>query len=679
MPAEQMPEPAREELPKLIESVFCPDGLLQQALGLEHRPQQHRMATRAVDAMLDDRPLLFEAGTGVGKSLAYLVPGILCAMHSQRPLVVATHTIALQEQIQNNDLNLCRMLFDRCDALKPFRAFRLALLTGRRNYLCTPRLIQAISAKTELFPSREQEELERIAEWSTQTQTGLREELSPPPLEEVWDWVNADSSLSNPKNPECFYQKARARLREAHLIIVNHALLFSLINAGAAPGGDSRGVLFPNDFLVLDEAHRVPGVATDHFGMTLSSAGLDRTLKMLYNPRRKKGLLTRYHAQRDCAHLVKTLDIAETFFNQLRQQYLRKHTTVRLFEEGWGDSILLPALKELSERLGSLAQQLDSEQARDEVLDQRRRVNAALHALDSALSLAEEDHVYWLEKSGKHGSIVHINAAPLDVEPILRATLFERGTCSLLTSATLASAGSMEPFQARVGAKDEDSEIVHSPFDYARNMRIRIARNMPAPSREAGRLDITFLARMICNSLSETTGGMLALFTSYQDMHAVARTLEGVCEAAGRPFFMQGQGYGRTELTRRFSEAGNGVLLGTDSYWTGVDVPGSALEHVVITRLPFENPGHPVLQARSEWLESKGLNAFATMTLPDAIIKFRQGIGRLIRKQDDCGVVTILDSRILTKPYGRHFLAAMPKQEFDIIAEIDGEEDFHRR
>lgn len=667
LPADQMPNPAYSEIPVLIERIFGPKGWLETQLDLEHRPEQYQMAVRTAQAMLNDAPLLFEAGTGVGKSLAYLVPGILCAMCFNRPLVVATHTIALQEQIQNNDLNLCRRLFDTCPELESFRKFQTALLVGRHNYLCTPRLTQAIATKAELFPTRDQEELARILDWSEQTETGLREELNPPPLPEVWDWVNADSSLSSPKNPSCFYQRARAKLREANVIIVNHALLFSLINAGASPGTGKRGVLFPEDFIVLDEAHRVPHVATDHFGITLSSLGVARTLKMLYNPRRKKGILTRYGAQRDCAHLVKTLDIVETFFNQCSQMFLQKRTQARLNEPGWIEPTPLAPLKELSERLGSLAERTDSDHARDEILDQRRRINAYHHGIKDCIDLAEDEHVYWVERSGKHGSIVHLHAAPINIAPALREHIFSRGTCALLTSATLATGSTMESFQERVGAENEETQIVASPFNYDMNMRVRIAQNIPEPTRDAKRLNASHLAHHIRDAIAQTSGGVLTLFTSYQDMQAVGNEVENICAQWDRPFFMQGRDYGRSELTRRFAEAGDGVLFGTDSYWTGVDVPGSALMHVIITRLPFENPGHPVLQARGEWLESLGKNPFGHMTLPDAVIKFRQGVGRLIRKQDDWGTITILDSRILKKPYGRQFLAALPKQDWEVI------------
>ncbi len=667
LPIESMPSPAYATIPALVDTVFKPNGLLEKALGLEHRPQQYRMAMRVVRAMLDDTPLLFEAGTGVGKSLAYLVPGIIVAMNFKRPLVVATHTIALQEQIQTKDLKLCSQLFNTHHSLESYRSFKMALLVGRRNYLCPPRLFQAIATKADLFQNKEQDELERIYEWSMRTETGLLEELNPQPSMEVWDWVNADSALSNPKNTDCFYQKARAQMREANVIIVNHALLFSLINAGVAPNGETKGVLFVNDFVVLDEAHRIPGVATDHFGIRLSSFGIDRTLKMLYNPRRKKGLLSKYGADRDFAHVVKTIDCAETFFNQCRQTFLTQRAQVRLLEPNWGDTILLAPLKELGERLGALAQRIENESARDEIMDQRRRVLGYAMALESSLSLTEKEHVYWLEKSGKTGAIVQINAAPLDIAPYLRKALFGRNTSCVLTSATLASGGTMRSFQARAGAVGEDAEIVNSPFDYERNMQVRIARGMPVPTREEGRLDIAFLAEEIRSCISDTNGGVLALFTSYQDMLAVAERIGGFCEKWGRPLFVQGNEFGRTELTRRFAECGNGVLLGTDSFWTGVDVPGSALSHVVITRLPFENPSHPVLQARSEWMEQRGINPFTEMTLPDAVIKFRQGVGRLIRKHDDKGSVTILDSRILTKQYGKEFIAALPKRDYEVF------------
>ncbi|MGE9296845.1 MAG: ATP-dependent DNA helicase, partial [Puniceicoccales bacterium] len=297
--------------------VFAEDGWLTKSMGLEHRPQQEAMAQAVIRNFVSDRPLLFEAGTGVGKSLAYLVPGIMRAVVAKRPFLVSTHTIALQQQLLNSDIPLVRTLFQQIPELADYRNFKATLLVGRGNYLCGHRLSRAIATKTDLFGGVQTEELERIAEWSTLSKDGLRDELSPAPDPEVWEWVNADSSSCNKKNctPEtCFYRRAQQARKESQLVVMNHSLLFSLIAAGLAPG-DGAGVLYPEDYLVLDEAHTVPSIATDHYGLGISSYAVDRALKLLYNPSRKgRGLLAKIGGRDDHRAVTQALAASEEFF-----------------------------------------------------------------------------------------------------------------------------------------------------------------------------------------------------------------------------------------------------------------------------------------------------------------------------------------------------------------------------
>ncbi|MDR1011662.1 MAG: ATP-dependent DNA helicase, partial [Opitutaceae bacterium] len=317
------PAPPPTHAPRLAARIFAAGGWLQSGLKLEHRPQQETMARTVASAMKAGEPLLFEAGTGVGKSLAYLIPGIIHAIDQSRQLVVSTHTIALQEQLETKDIPHCRRIFSSRPELKKYAAFKSAVLVGKSNYLCTTRLAAALKDKHELFATPEHGELQRIAGWAATSRDGLRHELTPPPPPEIWEMVNADSSACARKycNCEhCFYQRARARINKANLIIVNHALLFALINAGGAraSGGGLRGILFPDDFVVLDEAHTVPDVATDHFGMRLSSYGVDRMLKYLFNPKNKRGLLVRLRAPMETLQLVAdAIEAAHQFFTFL--------------------------------------------------------------------------------------------------------------------------------------------------------------------------------------------------------------------------------------------------------------------------------------------------------------------------------------------------------------------------
>jgi ATP-dependent DNA helicase DinG len=672
--------PPESHAPALAAAVFAEDGWLQERLRLEHRPQQEEMGRAVAAAMRDDEVLLFEAGTGVGKSLAYLVPGIIHAMDQARQLIVSTHTISLQEQIETMDLPLCRRLFESIGELRPYAKFKSAVLVGKANYLCPTRLAHALAGRQELFASADQAELQRIAAWARESRDGLVHELHPPPAPEIWDAVNADSSACSRKhcNSEvCFYQRARARLRHAQVIIVNHSLLFTHLSAGgAADKGGTRGVLFPDDFVVLDEAQTVPEVATEHFGLRLSSYGADRLLKYLWNPARKRGLLHKLGGAREKQLVEDALDAAAQFFDFLRERWLEKQPVVRLREEGFAEPWLDAPLLALIKAVGMLADRLDEGHDRDELLEQRGRLTVYRTGLRQFLGLSAEDHVHWLERSGRRGQTVTLRTAPIDVAPYLREHLLQRKTSVVFTSATLAMGGQIEPFQQRIGAEEARAVVVASPFDYERNLRVYVAADMPLPSPADARLALDALVDYLEFCTLRVPGGSLVLFTSHHDMRQCAEALSAAYARHRRPFFLQGADGSRTELTRRMRAAGNAILFGTDSFWTGVDVPGAALSQVVITRLPFEVPTHPVAEARAEWIRERGGNPFNELTLPEALVKFRQGVGRLIRRQTDRGLVTILDSRVLAKTYGRLFLECLPKRDYLSITKENREERF---
>jgi ATP-dependent DNA helicase DinG len=653
-------------LASLVGQAFAAGGWLQSALDLEHRPQQATMASAVAESLLTDESLLFEAGTGVGKSMAYLLPAILHATDTRRPCVVSTHTIALQEQIEHKDLPQCRSLFERVEPLRPYAQFQSAVLVGKGNYLCRQRLVQALRNKTDLFGGPEQDELARIALWAETTRTGLVQELQPPPTYDVWEWVNADASACSRRtcSPEnCFYQAARARIRRAQVVIVNHSLLFALVNAGGlAPG--ARGVLLPDDFVVLDEAHTMPDVATEHFGLNVGSYGVDRMLKGLFNPRRKTGLLKKLGSDADRQRVQDALDASEQFFGFVADRLLQKQAVTRVREPGFAETTILDPLRRVADSIDRIASTLDEGATKDDLEDQKKRVASCHDRVRAFLDLAEEEHVHWVERSGKRGQIVTLRTAPVDVAPYLRESVFGRGVSVVCTSATLAVAGQIEPFQKRAGAEETRAEIVASPFDFERNMRVYVVADMPLPSAQDARLALDEVIDWIGFCVERVPGGTLVLFTSHGDLRRAADTLGERIAAAGRSLFVQGRDFSRSELAARFRAEENAVLFGTDSFWTGIDIPGPALSQVIITRLPFEVPTHPIAEARAEWVRARGGNPFAELGLPDALIKFRQGIGRLIRRHDDRGLITVLDSRVLHKTYGRQFLQCLPTSRF---------------
>jgi ATP-dependent DNA helicase DinG len=679
--APAQPPPSRA--PELSAAVFREAGLLQANLGLEHRPGQERMANAAAAAFRDDEPRLFEAGTGIGKSLAYLVPGIIHATDCGRQLIVSTHTISLQEQVEKKDLPLCRRLFGSSPDLARYAAFASTVLVGKSNYLCTTRLSHALAERASLFDDAGYAELQRIADWAEATPSGLRHDLQPPPSPDVWENVNADSSSCSRRNCDCercFYQRARARVRAAQVIVVNHALLFSLISAGGAraegAGPDAVGVLFPGDFVVLDEAHTVPEVAEESFGLSLSSLGVERTLKHLYNPRTRRGVMGRRADADFRLKVADAMDASGQFFGFLAGTLLNERPIARIREEGAAEPLLGEPLAALERSVAKIADSLEDGRERDELLEQRSKIRAIRGGVDDWLNLANKGHVYWAEKGGRKQTIVTLRSAPVDVAPELERCLFGAGVSVICTSATLALAGDMGPFSASIGAARARAEVAASPFDFERNMRVFVAADIPLPSQQDPRASIDALADYVGFCCGRVAGGSLVLFTSYRDMQAVASAVGPLFASRGRPFMVQGGDMSRTEMAQRMRDAGNAVLFGTDSFWTGVDVPGDALSQVVIARLPFSPPTHPIAEAKAELIRDRGGDPFNELTLPEALIKFRQGVGRLIRTQADRGVITVLDSRIIAKSYGRLFIEGLPQRSFARLTRENREEQF---
>jgi len=340
------------------------------------------MANAVAEAFRDDEPLLFEAGTGIGKSLAYLVPGIIHATDCGRQLIVSTHTISLQEQVEKNDLPLCRRLFGLVPELGRYAGFTATVLVGKSNYLCTSRLSHALAERASLFDDAGYAELLRIAGWAAATATGLRHDLQPQPDPEVWDSVNADSSSCSRRScdcSKCFYQRARARVRSAQVIVVNHALLFSLINAGGARAegaADAGGVLFPGDFVVLDEAHTVPEVAQESFGLSLSSLGVERSLRHLYNPKTRRGIMARRADAELRQRVADALESSSQFFAFLAGGLLAERTVVRVREEGVAEALPCEPLSALERCVAGAADRLEDGRERDELLEHMPRERA---------------------------------------------------------------------------------------------------------------------------------------------------------------------------------------------------------------------------------------------------------------------------------------------------------------
>jgi ATP-dependent DNA helicase DinG len=660
---------------ELVDSIFRNGGSLKEILDFDYREEQSVMASSVVKSLNDGSHLLFEAGTGVGKSLAYLIPSIIHAKRNSRPCVVATNTINLQEQLLEKDIPSVRKVFEAVDTLSEYADFRCALLVGRANYLCSTRLHRALSGQTDFLDVGQRKELERIANWAnTEAVEGIRQEISPPPSVSVWEQINADSSICSSKrcHPEhCFYRRARNRVERANLVIVNHSLLFSLLGAGFGPDNEDGGVLFADDFIVFDEAHEIPEVASEHLGLSLSSWSLETFLRRLYNPRGRKGLLKSIGRLSDFEAVENAVLAVEDFFQILHVDTLGNKDRSRLVEKGRLPMEIFPPLSLVLRKLIELGETCEDETTKIEIKDQAKRMQGYLNGLSDIFDLKDPDSVYWMERTGKKNQIIHLRSAPLKIAEILREQLFAKKSSIVMTSATLTRKGKADTFKEEVGVDILDQKIVLSPFDYENNMQVRILSDCPEPQGKDRSLYLKFLVRAIDSAAKSIEGGTLALFTNFADLEYCFHNLKSSWGRLGRSVYAQGQGYSRSELGARMMEEGDVLLLGAESFWKGFDAKGPSLSQVILTRLPFENPGHPVMEAKTERLSKAGKSSFMEITIPRAVIRFRQGIGRLIRSHTDVGDLLIIDSRIISKRYGNHFLSELPKQNYDLVSILD--------
>ncbi len=674
----------------------------------EDRPGQREMALLVARRYNQGGVGLVEAGTGTGKSLAYLLPAALWAIRNQERTVISTNTINLQEQLVGKDLPLLQAALGE--------DLRWALVKGRGNYISIRRAHLAAASGPVLFEEDRSGELQGLLKWMETTRDGSLSDLSAPPSDEVWEEVQSDPDICLkarcPHFQSCFFQRARREAAAAEILVVNHHLLFTDLSIRRVTNNYTQAaVLPPYRHLILDEAHNAEEAATDHLGVEVTRRGLHRVLSRL--ERRGKGVLADLQAQlashpgspsgkelgerirsRVLPALAGAREALEPFLASLGSAFPEEGVgSVRL---GGDEGVeprervevqetlarLLLTFRGLGREVGELRVRIQEDESWADALGGRAldlagvqsRLEAGAAGAQRVLDPGDEGPslVRWLESRGKAtvGSRnLALAAAPIEVGPILREDLFRRLDTTVLTSATLTTRTGFEYLRARLGLDarvlqdegdplDVEEAVVASPFDFQEQSLLAVPTDLAGPLGEGDRFQVE-TARVVEEMAGITGGGLFVLFTSHQALRRVGELLKGREGGLPGPLFIQGEAP-RARLLQKFVGAGHGILLGTASFWEGVDVPGEPLRGLILQKLPFQVPTEPITAARMERIQEQGGDPFWRFTLPEAALRLKQGFGRLIRTEADRGAVLILDDRILTRRYGPYLRQSLP-------------------
>lgn len=693
-----------EELKKIL----LPDGEIAKVMGSQYelRQEQLDMVEAVTSAFNEGLIYLIEAGTGTGKTLAYLIPAICWSLLNGERIVVSTNTINLQEQLTQKDIPLVhRSLSEK---------FKFSLVKGMGNYLCLLRAETVTDGLLNLADDDEIDTLRSVVEWSKVTQDGSLSDLNFSPPEEVWDKVAAESEsclrARCPHYSKCFFYKARRELSSSQILVVNHYLLFSDLSIRGASEESETGILPPYKNVIFDEAHHIVDAATSHFGMRTTKYGIIRTLRRL---KRKggggemKGLifytaslatkLQKYfrrgilnavlrrveeilspQVDRVEGYVRAAFDALYYFAIPMIKEGNAEEISLRITDkvrkkEGWEQidmkfSLLRIKLKELHEEIKAFVDVLADYEIEPDVARVlvefkgiANKVDFYSDAIHSFLDSEDDGYVRWIEGKIRREEIISgIGLSPLDISLQLKEKLYSKCRTVVMTSATLAVKKNFSFLRSGLGLEDNErvSELIlQSPFDYKEQALLVIPTDIPEPM-ERGYPEK--LSPIILKAVKASRGSALILFTSYSLLDAVYKKIGGELSELEIIPLKQGR-LPRAMLLDRFRIDDNSVLFATDSFWEGVDVPGDALRLVVITRLPFRVPTEPIIEARVEHMESRGINSFIEYTVPVAVLKFKQGFGRLIRTKKDRGAVLVLDKRIISKNYGKYFLDSLPK------------------
>jgi len=629
------------------------DTRLTKLKGFEARPQQTAMKEHIQRCFDKNLHAMVEAGTGVGKSLAYLLPAIEWSQKNGKKVIVSTFTKALQEQLMHKELPRLRKLSSM--------NFQYALCLGSNNFLCKRRFHK--NNLPELYrSSKDQEESKKIAQWVDTTPTGLVTDLPFEPNFKIWEQFNRDSDLcmrrKSPYFEECFYYKQQKEIQRADILVTNHHLFFAHVASG--------GKVLPNvDAVIFDEAHTLEDVATEYFGVKISNDSLKFHLDSVHSASHEGGLLRRLkfslHDIKAGKKIVdKAREASNAFFSKIMDKLGTQSQKTRVRQKGLVDNILKGPLKDLIDFSKELLLSVQTKEDERELMAMINKLQKISDHLEIFLNIQEADCVYWVEiEARSRGARCSLNKAPLQIADMFRSQILERYHPVIVVSATLTANGSFDSMKSSLGFDDQASTLMlDSPFDYAKNVLLYLPQSMPDPGgvQESKEFDAKALEETK-RLIDLIQGGIFVLFTNIELMRRVAQVLK---QAFPHLSIMEQGDMPPHTLIEEFRNNGHAVLLGTNTFWQGVDIPGPALRCVIIWKLPFAVPDDPITEAKRERLEALGKNAFIHYLLPRAIIMTRQGFGRLVRRQTDKGIVAILDPRTRTKGYGKDFLNSLP-------------------
>jgi len=647
---------------KRIRDIFGKGGLIAAELaGYEYRSIQLKMAEAVERALVGKHYLLVEAGTGTGKSLAYLVSSILWAVENKKRVVISTYTKTLQQQLIKKDLPFLKGVLGI--------DFQFALCLGNNNYLCLRRYAQAtleglfadLTTKTQV---------KKIAIWVRNTRTGLKSELSFVPNRTIWSEINREGDLclgeKCPFRGSCYYNQARKEQTRAQVLVVNHHLYMANLCA-------EEKVLSQFEAVIFDEAHNLEEVATSYLGIEVSMSKIKFFLDSLFNPVTKKGLIGRLReiTPDKLDEIIRAVAQARVagklFFNNLLARVGEKSVSFCLEPDSL-ENVLKEPLLTLESRLKEEMKNLPDEERKNELEAFVHRCQEINLGLEAILKQKTAHQVYWVEVvKEKKKARVSLHMTPLNIAEEFRERILKTKNTVVLTSATLAVANSFRFIRARLGIEEAEELILGSFFDYQNHVLLYLAPDLPDPSGDYSLFNQALIKRTE-GILRCSEGRAFVLFTN---MRMIEEAYDCLSKSLPEFKFLRQGDIPRHQLVENFQRSDGCVLLGTNTFWQGIDVPGDALEIVIITKLPFAVPNDPVTEARLDELSREGKNPFIEYQIPQAIIMLRQGFGRLIRTKDDSGLVALLDPRLKTRSYGGKFLVSLPRcQQTTELSEV---------